>query len=123
MGLEGDGREVQEGGDLGISISIRSTDKPRFIDIPQIYIYIYIYIYIFASTINFYGCIAAAAAKSLQSSPTLCDPIDGSHSSSNQSSEEHLSCFQSFADINLAIVSWKKKVNIVILYMCQISIG
>ena len=31
-----------------------------------VYIYIYIYIYIYA------------AAKSLQSCPTLCDPIDGS---------------------------------------------
>ena len=38
-GLEGDGREVQEGGDLGISISIRSIDTPRSIDIPQIYIH------------------------------------------------------------------------------------
>ena len=30
---------------------------------------VYIYIYI--------GCVAAAAAKSLQSRPTVCDPIDG----------------------------------------------
>ena len=29
-----------------------------------------------------YGCAAAAAAKSLQSCPTLCDPIDGSPPSS-----------------------------------------
>ena len=27
---------------------------------------------------RFYNCAAAAAAKSLQSCPTLCDPIDGS---------------------------------------------
>ena len=37
----------------------------------QIYVYIITYLFIF-------GCTAAAAAKSLQSCPTLCDPIDGS---------------------------------------------
>ena len=33
-----------------------------------------VYIYIHTRTC----CLAAAAAKSLQSCPTLCDPIDGS---------------------------------------------
>ena len=28
--------------------------------------------------VNYFYCTAAAAAKSLQSCPTLCDPIDGS---------------------------------------------
>ena len=53
----------------------------------QFHIYIYIYIYVpsplnlpltplKSESIN--RCAAAAAAKSLQSCPTLCDPIDGS---------------------------------------------
>ena len=35
----------------------------------------YVYISVFLSA---YAAAAAAAAKSLQSCPTLCDPIDGS---------------------------------------------
>ena len=33
---------------------------------------------VFFQTLNFLFCIAAAAAKSLQLCPTLCDPIDSS---------------------------------------------
>ena len=33
---------------------------------------------LFSHFINYIICTAAAAAKSLQSCPTLCDPIDGS---------------------------------------------
>ena len=36
--------------------------------------YVFLIIFIF----HFINIIAVAAAKSLQSSPTLCDPIDGS---------------------------------------------
>ena len=51
--------------------------------IMHIYMYTYIYMYIY---MHIYTCVhvyiyiwyAAAAAKSLQSCPTLCDPIDGS---------------------------------------------
>ena len=53
-----------------------------------VYIYIYIYIYqrikkIWTVTSHFFPAtcqmaVVAAAAKSLQSCPTLCDPIDGS---------------------------------------------
>ena len=38
---------------------------------------VYIYIYIYMGTYIYIGCVAAAAAKSLQSCRTLCGPIDG----------------------------------------------
>ena len=39
---------------------------------------IYIYIFNFICTLFSLFCYTATAAKSLQSCPTLCDPIDGS---------------------------------------------
>ena len=46
-------------------------------DVYIIYIYIYVYICVYIY-VYMYVYKYAAAAKSLQSCPTLCDPIDGS---------------------------------------------
>ena len=44
----------------------------------QLYVYIYPFPFGHASHTPFHPSAAAAAAKSLQLCPTLCDPIDGS---------------------------------------------
>ena len=50
--------------------------NPNFFNIYKVCVYIYIYIYFFF--FFFFYLAAATAAKSLQSCPTLYDPIDGS---------------------------------------------
>ena len=64
---------------------------------------------------------AAAAAKSLQSCPTLCDPIDGSPRGSpvpgilqartlewSATGKPHKSCGLLYSNIHFIVVIWKK---------------
>ena len=51
----------------------------KFIFWQGVKVYEILFIYLFTSLLKVdYMCYAAAAAKSFQSCPTLCDPIDGS---------------------------------------------
>ena len=73
---------IQDWSPLGWTgwISLQSKGLSRvFSNTTCIYIHIYIYTHTYIINIyTCYLCAAAAAAKSHQSCPTLCDPVDGS---------------------------------------------
>ena len=58
--------------------ALRQAQILFYVSASVLFTYIYMYVLLFVNIIFIIAAAAAAAAASLQSCPTLCDPIEGS---------------------------------------------